>query len=86
MNVGIRELRDGLSRYVAGAREGQEIIVTDHGRAVARLVSYDRPSGLELLIAQGLVSPAERPRTKRPKPVTVPPGVVVSDLIAEQRR
>ncbi len=86
MNVGIRELRDGLSRYVAAARDGQEIVVTDHGKAVARLVSYDRPSGLEQLIAQGLVTPAQIARTRRPNPVAVPPGVLVSDLITEQRR
>lgn len=86
MNVGIRELRDGLSRYVAAARDGEEIVVTDHGKAVARLMPYDAPSALEKLIAEGLVTPATRPKTPRPEPVAVPEGTLVSDLIAEQRR
>jgi prevent-host-death family protein len=86
MNVGIRELRDGLSRFVAAARDGEEIVVTDHGKAVARLVSYDAPSALERLIAEGLVTPPSRPKGPRPEPVKVGEGVLVSDLIAEQRR
>jgi prevent-host-death family protein len=86
MNVGIREFRDGLSRFVAAARDGEEIVVTDHGRAVARLVAYDAPSALERLIAEGLVTPAERAKAPRPEPVKAGEGVRVSDLIAEQRR
>ena len=35
MNVGVRELRDGLSRHLATVREGHTITVTDHGRPVA---------------------------------------------------
>ena len=31
-SVGIRELRDGLSRYLAEVRAGRSITVTDHGR------------------------------------------------------
>ncbi|WP_029144280.1 type II toxin-antitoxin system Phd/YefM family antitoxin [Microbacterium luticocti] len=84
MNVGIRELRDGLSRYVAAARDGEEIVVTDHGRAVARLVPYRAPSVLESLIARGLVTPAAQSRTELPEPI-VAQGTV-SDLIAQQRR
>lgn len=84
MNVGIRELRDGLSRYVAAAREGEEIIVTDHGRAVARLISYDSASALETLMARGLITPASEPYADLPDPI-VAKGTV-SDLIAEQRR
>ncbi|WP_087130068.1 type II toxin-antitoxin system Phd/YefM family antitoxin [Microbacterium esteraromaticum] len=86
MNVGIRELRDGLSKYVAAAREGEEVVVTDHGKAVARLVAYDAPSALERLIAEGLVTPAGRYGESRLEPVKVGEGVLVSDLITEQRR
>lgn len=37
-DVGVRELRDSLSRHLAMVREGQTITVTDHGRPVARIV------------------------------------------------
>ena len=84
MNVGIRELRDGLSRYVAVARDGGEVVVTDHGRAVARLVPYGAPSALEALASRGLVTLAERAKSELDAPVHT--DGAVSDLIAEQRR
>ena len=42
--VGIRELRDGLSRHLAEVRAGRTVTVTDHGRPVARIVPIDRPT------------------------------------------
>ena len=38
MEAGVRELRDHLSRYLNEVRDGNEVTVTDHGKAVARLV------------------------------------------------
>ena len=42
--VGIRVLRDNLSRYISRVREGEEVIVTDHGKPVAR-IAPPRPAG-----------------------------------------
>jgi prevent-host-death family protein len=39
--VGVRELRQNLSRYLAEVKEGESFAVTERGREVARLV----PSG-----------------------------------------
>ena len=36
--VGVRELKNQLSRYLKRVRDGEEIIVTEHGRSVARLL------------------------------------------------
>lgn len=85
VEAGVRELRDHLSRYLKLVREGAEVTVTDHGRAVARLVPLDRPRPLERLIAEGIVTPrpaAKQPRTRRP----IQALGTVSDLVAEQRR
>lgn len=38
ITVGIKELKARLSRYVDEAKNGEEIIVTEHGREVALLV------------------------------------------------
>jgi prevent-host-death family protein len=38
VKVGVRELRNNLSRYLDRVHAGEEVIVTDHGRAVARVV------------------------------------------------
>lgn len=83
-SIGVRELRDGLSRFLAEVRAARSITVTDHGRPVARLVPIDEPSPLERLIAEGLVQPARQRRRSAPRPVKA--SGPVSDLVAEQRR
>ncbi len=83
-SVGVRELRDGLSRHLAAVREGHTITVTDHGRPVARIIPVGVPTKLERLIAEGKVSPARRQPEPLPAPVTT--AGTVSDLVAQQRR
>ncbi len=53
--VGIRELRNNLSRYVERARAGEVIAVTDHGTEVALLVPRGRKGheGLWARVAEG---------------------------------
>jgi prevent-host-death family protein len=41
--VGIRVLRDGLSRWIARVREGDVVVVTDHGKPVAYLAPAAEP-------------------------------------------
>jgi prevent-host-death family protein len=84
MQVGVRELRDGLSRHLAAVRQGQTITVTDHGRPVARIVPVDSPTALEKLVAEGKVTPARRRPQALPPPVAA--SGTVSDLIDAQRR
>lgn len=85
MEAGVRELRDHLSRYLAVVRNGHEVTVTDHGKAVARLVPLDRPRPLDRLIAEGLVTPGHTPKRARSGPGIATKGPV-SDLVADQRR
>jgi prevent-host-death family protein len=84
MDVGVRELRDSLSRHLAEVRSGRIVTVTDHGRPIARIVPVDRPTRLEQLRAEGRVQ-AARTR-KRPAPDPVSSSGTVSDLVGEQRR
>lgn len=84
MSIGIRELRDGLSRHLAEVRAGHTITITDHGRPIARIVPIDQPSTLERLIAEGRVTPSKQRRRSTPTPIAT--AGTVSDLIDEQRR
>ncbi|PZS19388.1 MAG: prevent-host-death protein [Pseudonocardiales bacterium] len=84
MEVGIRALRDGLSRHLAEVRRGRTVTVTDHGRVIARIVPAGMPTVLEQLIAEGRVQPARQ--RKRPAPDPVAAAGTVSDLVPEQRR
>jgi prevent-host-death family protein len=79
MRVGIRELRDRLKHYVETARSGQDVIITDRGRPVARLVAMEgRP--VDRLIEEGLAAPPRRPKGDVDW-TTVPSEGSVSDLI-----
>lgn len=85
MEAGVRELRDHLSRYLNEVRDGNEVTVTDHGKAVARLVPVDQPRPLDRLVAEGIVAPAPVPKRRRTARRVVGKGTV-SDLVAEQRQ
>jgi prevent-host-death family protein len=85
VDVGIRELRGDLSRWIKRVRAGEEVVVTDRGRAVARIVPLDGERKIDKLIAAGIVHPAPNPwHGPPPKPVKAKGGI--SDLVAEQRR
>lgn len=84
MLVGIKELRDGLSRYLAEVRAGATVTITDHGRPVARIVPVAVPNRLEQLIAEGRIT--EPARTKRTAPDPLVTAGIVSDLVDDQRR
>ena len=60
VQIGIRELRQHASRHVAAAAAGEEIVVTDRGKPVARLVSLS-PMERELqrlVDTYGLIPPS----------------------------
>lgn len=56
-SIGIRELRQHASRYIAMAKAGRRIAVTDRGKLVAYLVPAEEPpTALQRMIAAGLVN------------------------------
>lgn len=84
MEVGVRELKNNLSRYLAKVSAGDEVIVTDRGRAVAKITPIGTERTLDRLITQGIVTPASV--TKKAAPLKrVRPTQAVSPLIADQR-
>ena len=86
VEVGVRDLKNNLSRYLDRVQEGEEVIVTDRGRPVARLSALDHSTDrLAELIAAGVVRPPKRATRSRPARRIKPKGSV-SHLVAEQRR
>jgi prevent-host-death family protein len=56
--VGVRELRQNLSRYLRRVERGERLEVTEHGRPVAVLAPLGDPqTPLARLIAAGRVMP-----------------------------
>lgn len=84
--IGIRELRDQLSRYVRHVAEGAEIVVTMRGRPVARLSPVDAVDPLADLRARGLVEEPTKLKRKVKGRKRLSSSAPVSDLVAEQRR
>lgn len=84
MEVGIRELRDHLSRYLEQVQQGEEITVTDRGKAVARILPLSGERTIDRLIREGLVTPARRPK-RRELPPPIKAKGTVSDLVIEMR-
>ncbi len=92
ISVGIRQLKNGLTRYLRLVDQGQILVVTNRTRAVAILKKPDLSLAsspeekLAALVAEGKLLPAAHPGSFRPfKPVAVK-GKPVSKTILEDRR
>jgi prevent-host-death family protein len=87
MDVAVTDLRAHLSEWLDRARAGDDVVITDRGVPVARLVSLTTSGTLERLTAEGVISrPAtvRRPRASgRPRPTARRP---VAELVSDQRR
>jgi prevent-host-death family protein len=84
MEVGVRELRNNLSRYLDRVRGGEEVVVTDRGHAIARVLPLGTERVLDRLIADGVVTPARRAKSRAGK--LIKSRGPVSDLVTDQRR
>jgi prevent-host-death family protein len=82
--IGVRALHDRLSEHLERVEDGAEVVVTRHGRPIARLSAVGAVDPLEDLVRRGLVRPPTGPRTQRPTKVKASGSV--SELVAEQRR
>lgn len=61
--IGVRELRQHASRYLARVEAGEELGVTNNGRLVARLVPVQAAArSRENLIEAGALIPARHPQ------------------------
>lgn len=87
MDVPVSDLRAHLSDWLDRARGGEEVVVTDRGVPVARLLGITAASILERLTAEGVIGRPERSQraaaTGRSRPR---PRSSVSALVSEQRR
>ncbi len=87
MDVAVSTLRAELADWIERVRAGEEVVVTDRGTPVVRLVAVDTAPLLEQLTRQGVVS---RPRRADRPTASGAPRVrargSVSDLVSEQRR
>lgn len=90
--VGIRELKDGLSRYIRRVKDGETILVTDRGDVVAELrpfhpetVGRDLDPRLAEAVRRGEVTLGRPGRPEYPEFEPIgPPGTALR-LLDEER-
>ncbi|MBK5222111.1 MAG: type II toxin-antitoxin system Phd/YefM family antitoxin [Acidimicrobiia bacterium] len=86
--IGIRELRQNASRYLARVRAGETIEVTDRGRPVARLVPVIEESWDDL-VHSGQLLEAEQTNvgTALPEPLDIgfSPSSELESLRSQER-
>ena len=85
-HIGIAEFRRDLKTYLEAAASGHEVVVTDRGTPVARLIGIDSAPIMEELYRSGVVTP---PRSRdRFDPADIEPIQAtgdVSGLVSDQR-
>lgn len=85
--VGVRELNQYTSRYLARVKAGETLEVTEHGRAIAKLVPVQRgASVLERLVATGEAEPPTAdPSSLAGLPPVEPDGIDVAAELSAAR-
>lgn len=87
MDVAVTELRASLSHWLDRVSDGEEVVVTERGVPVARIIGIDAMSTLEALTARGVIArPASPHRTKAAGRKLPRAGQPLSELVSEQRR
>ncbi|HZE05180.1 MAG TPA: type II toxin-antitoxin system prevent-host-death family antitoxin [Solirubrobacteraceae bacterium] len=87
MDVPVSALRAELADWIERVRSGEEVVVTDRGIPVARLVAVDTAPILERLTREGVLSrPRRATRPAARKTPRVRARGPVSELVSEQRR
>jgi prevent-host-death family protein len=86
VDVAISTLRAELSSWIERVRAGEEVVVTDRGTPVARLLPVDTAPLLDRLVRDGVIGRPQRPQ----RPVArgaarVRASGPVADLVGEQR-
>jgi prevent-host-death family protein len=92
--AGVADLKARLSEYLRAAKAGEEVVITERGRAVARIMAIrsggDADSDRDVLVRAGILRPAKRgiPRrfwTRSPA-ARDREGLVVAGLLDERRQ
>jgi prevent-host-death family protein len=87
--VGVRELRQNLSRYLQDVKAGEALLVTERGREVARLIpSGVRDDPIARLAAQRgatLPSGSLRDVGTNLAPAEGPPSAAILDALRDER-
>jgi len=86
VDVGVAAFRADLKKWLDLVRSGEEVVVTDRGVPIARVMPVGETARLEKLTREGLVSPPKNPKRPRTMQDLIKVDGSVTDYIIEMRR
>jgi prevent-host-death family protein len=85
--VGVAQLRRELKEWLERARSGEEVVITDRGRPVARLSGIDVAPLIDRLTEEGIISgPPRMPRPSARGRQRATPTSGMADLVMAARQ
>lgn len=91
ISAGIKDVKNNLSRLLAEVKAGEEILITERGKPVARIVKENHGdksirAALGPLVQRGLIALPSRSILKDRISAVEAPGKPVSEMVIEDRR
>lgn len=91
ISAGIKELKNNLSRLIDRVKAGEEILITERGKPVARIVKENQNdksirAAMGPLVQRGLVVLPSRNILRNGISAVEAPGKPVSEMVIEDRR
>lgn len=92
--TGVAELKASLSEFLARVKAGDEVLITERGRPIARIIPVESTSleeGVQQLIHKGVVRPPRKRMDESfleellARVPADPDGAVLAALLAERR-
>ena len=90
ISVGIKDVKNNLSRLLARVKAGEEVVITERGRAIARIVKEQNKDNsvravLGPLVQKGLIALPSRGILKDGLTAVDVAGKPVSNMVIEDR-
>jgi prevent-host-death family protein len=85
--VGIRELKENLSKYMAKVKSGQSIVITEHGKPVGRIIPEGQSleERIEALRQAGVIAWNGKKLKRIKPPIVNRSDKLASDIVIEMR-
>jgi len=89
--VGVKKAKDSLSRLLSMVKSGEEVLITERGRPIARIIEEGRGRDkiqleLKKMALEGVVELPVQDIRKKPSCLAGSEGKTASDMVIEDRR
>ena len=86
MKTSIRELKAKLSEHIRAAAAGEDVTVSVHGKAVAKIIAAGKPRDIKPLMAEPNIIWDGRKPSGLVRPAPLRRGKTISAMVVEDRR